>query len=143
MDFDSLVKMMNEEYYLYKNLQALFIKKKAALINNDLKILSITDNEIMKILTIIKNRPKRENFTSLITIYPIQKSKLEKYKKELKKILDNISLLNQETLELSKQGIKLADAKLKTMIKAGTQSQSYSKYGSFEQNTISTIVQEV
>ena len=51
--------------------------------------------------------------------------------------------MNQETFELSKQGIKLADTKLKMMIRAGSQSQSYSKYGNFEQNAISTVVQEV
>ena len=143
MDFDSLIKLMNDEYNLYKNLQILFIKKKNALINNDLKTLSITDNKIMEFLNLIKNRPKRESFTNLIINYPTKKSELEKYQKEFKKILNNINLLNQETFELSKQGIKLADTKLKTMIRAGSQSQSYSKYGNFEQNTISTIVQEV
>lgn len=143
MDFDSLIKMMNDEYNLYKNLQILFVKKKSALINNDLKTLSITDKNIMKILATIKNRPKREGFTNLIINYPTKKSELKKYQKEFKKILNNINLLNQETFELSKQGIKLADTKLKTMIRAGSQSQSYSKYGNFEQNTISTIVQEV
>lgn len=143
MDFDSLIKMMNDEYNLYKNLQILFVKKKSALINNDLKTLSITDNNIIKILATIKNRPKREGFTNLIINYPTKKSELEKYQKEFKKILNNINLLNQETFELSKQGIKLADTKLKTMIRAGSQSQSYSKYGNFEQNAISTVVQEV
>ena len=143
MDFDSLIKLMNDEYNLYKNLQILFIKKKNALINNDLKTLSITDNKIMEFLNLIKNRPKRESFTNLIINYPTKKSELEKYQKEFKKILNNINLFNQETFELSKQGIKLADTKLKTMIRAGSQSQSYSKYGNFEQNTISTIVQEV
>ena len=143
MDFDSLIKMMNDEYNLYKSLQILFVKKKSALINNDLKTLSITDNNIIKILATIKNRPKRECFTNLIINYPTQKSELEKYQKEFKKILNNINLLNQETFELSKQGIKLADTKLKTMIRAGSQSQSYSKYGNFEQNAISTVVQEV
>ena len=143
MDFDSLIKMMNDEYNLYKNLQILFVKKKSALINNDLKTLSITDKDIIKILATIKNRPKREGFTNLIINYPTKKSELEKYQKEFKKILNNINLLNQETFELSKQGIKLADTKLKTMIRAGSQSQSYSKYGNFEQNAISTVVQEV
>ena len=143
MDFDSLIKMMNDEYNLYKSLQTLFVKKKSALINNDLKTLSITDNNIIKILATIKNRPKREGFTNLIVIYPTKKSELEKYQKEFKKILKNINLLNQETFELSKQGIKLADTKLKMMIRAGSQSQSYSKYGNFEQNAISTVVQEV
>lgn len=143
MDFDSLIKMMNDEYNLYKNLQILFVKKKSALINNDLKTLSVTDNNIIKILATIKNRPKREGFTNLIINYPTKKSELEKYQKEFKKILNNINLLNQETFELSKQGIKLADTKLKTMIRAGSQSQSYSKYGNFEQNAISTVVQEV
>lgn len=143
MDFDSLIKMMNDEYNLYKNLQILFVKKKSALINNDLKTLSVTDNNIIKILATIKNRPKREGFTNLIINYPTKKSELEKYQKEFKKILNNINLLNQETFELSKQGIKLADTKLKMMIRAGSQSQSYSKYGNFEQNAISTVVQEV
>lgn len=143
MDFDSLIKMMNDEYNLYKSLQILFVKKKSALINNDLKTLSITDNNIIKILTTIKNRPKRECFTNLIVIYPTHKSEIEEYQRKFKRILKNINILNQETFELSKQGIKLADTKLKTMIRAGSQSQSYSKYGNFEQNAISTVVQEV
>ena len=143
MDFDSLIKMMNDEYNLYKSLQTLFVKKKSALINNDLKTLSITDNNIIKILATIKNRPKRKGFTNLIVIYPTHKSEIEEYQKEFKRILKNINILNQETFELSKQGIKLADTKLKTMIRAGSQSQSYSKYGNFEQNAISTVVQEV
>lgn len=143
MDFDSLIKMMNDEYNLYKNLQILFVKKKSALIKNDLKTLSITDNNIIKILATIKNRPKRESFTNLIVIYPTHKSEIEEYQRKFKRILKNINILNQETFELSKQGIKLADTKLKTMIRAGSQSQSYSKYGNFEQNAISTVVQEV
>lgn len=143
MNFDSLIKMMNDEYNLYKNLQILFVKKKSALINNDLKTLSITDNNIIKILATIKNRPKREGFTNLIVIYPTHKSEIEEYQRKFKRILKNINILNQETFELSKQGIKLADTKLKMMIRAGSQSQSYSKYGNFEQNAISTVVQEV
>lgn len=143
MNFDSLIKMMNDEYNLYKSLQTLFDAKKTTLLKNDLQTLSIIDNKIMKLLHIIQNRPKRESFTNLIINYPTKKSELEKYQKEFKKILNNINLLNQETFELSKQGIKLADTKLKMMIRAGSQSQSYSKYGNFEQNAISTVVQEV
>ena len=143
MDFDSLIKMMNDEYNLYKNLQILFVKKKSVLINNDLKTLSITDNNIIKILATIKKRPKRESFTNLIVIYPTHKSEIEECQRNFKRILKNINILNQETFELSKQGIKLADTKLKMMIRAGSQSQSYSKYGNFEQNAISTVVQEV
>lgn len=143
MDFDSLIKMMNDEYNLYKSLQILFVKKKSVLINNDLKTLSITDNNIIKILATIKKRPKRESFTNLIVIYPTHKSEIEECQRKFKRILKNINILNQETFELSKQGIKLADTKLKTMIRAGSQSQSYSKYGNFEQNAISTVVQEV
>ena len=143
MDFDSLIKMMNDEYNLYKSLQILFVKKKSVLINNDLKTLSITDNNIIKILATIKKRPKRESFTNLIVIYPTHKSEIEECQRKFKRILKNINILNQETFELSKQGIKLADTKLKMMIRAGSQSQSYSKYGNFEQNAISTVVQEV
>lgn len=143
MNFDSLIKMMNDEYNLYKSLQTLFDAKKITLLKNDLQTLSIIDNKIMKLLHIIQNRPKRESFTNLIVIYPTHKSEIEEYQKEFKKILNNINLLNQETFELSKQGIKLADTKLKMMIRAGSQSQSYSKYGNFEQNAISTVVQEV
>lgn len=143
MDFDSLIKMMNDEYNLYKSLQILFVKKKSVLINNDLKTLSITDNNIIKILATIKKRPKRESFTNLIVIYPTHKSEIEECQRKFKRILKNINILNQETFELSKQGIKLADTKLKTIIRAGSQSQSYSKYGNFEQNAISTVVQEV
>ena len=143
MDFDSLIKMMNDEYNLYKSLQTLFVKKKTTLLKNDLQTLSIIDNKIMKLLHIIQNRPKRESFTNLIVIYPTHKSEIEEYQKEFKRILKNINILNQETFELSKQGIKLADIKLKMMIRAGSQLQSYSKYGNFEQNAISTVVQEV
>lgn len=143
MDFDSLIKMMNDEYNLYKNLQILFDAKKTTLLKNDLQTLSIIDNKIMKLLHIIQNRPKRESFTNLIVIYPTHKSEIEEYQRKFKRILKNINILNQETFELSKQGIKLADTKLKMMIRAGSQSQSYSKYGNFEQNAISTVVQEV
>ena len=143
MNFDSLIKMMNDEYNLYKSLQTLFDAKKITLLKNDLQTLSIIDSKIMKLLHIIQNRPKRESFTNLIINYPTKKSELEEYQKEFKKILNNINLLNQETFELSKQGIKLVDTKLKMMIRAGSQSQSYSKYGNFEQNAISTVVQEV
>ena len=143
MDFDSLIKMMNDEYNLYKSLQTLFDAKKIMLLKNDLQTLSIIDNKIMKLLHIIQNRPKRESFTNLIVIYPTHKSEIEEYQRKFKRILKNINILNQETFELSKQGIKLADTKLKMMIRAGSQSQSYSKYGNFEQNAISTVVQEV
>lgn len=143
MDFDSLIKMMNDEYNLYKSLQTLFDAKKITLLKNDLQTLSIIDNKIMKLLHIIQNRPKRESFTNLIVIYPTHKSEIEECQRKFKRILKNINILNQETFELSKQGIKLADTKLKMMIRAGSQSQSYSKYGNFEQNAISTVVQEV
>lgn len=143
MNFDSLIKMMNDEYNLYKSLQTLFDAKKIMLLKNDLQTLSIIDNKIMKLLHIIQNRPKRESFTNLIVIYPTHKSEIEEYQRKFKRILKNINILNQETFELSKQGIKLADTKLKMMIRAGSQSQSYSKYGNFEQNAISTVVQEV
>lgn len=143
MNFDSLIKMMNDEYNLYKSLQTLFDAKKITLLKNDLQTLSIIDNKIMKLLHIIQNRPKRESFTNLIVIYPTHKSEIEEYQRKFKRILKNINILNQETFELSKQGIKLADTKLKMMIRAGSQSQSYSKYGNFEQNAISTVVQEV
>ena len=113
------------------------------ILKNDLQTLSIIDNKIMKLLHIIQNRPKRESFTNLIVIYPTHKSEIEEYQRKFKRILKNINILNQETFELSKQGIKLADTKLKMMIRAGSQSQSYSKYGNFEQNAISTVVQEV
>lgn len=143
MNFDSLIKTMNDEYNLYNSLQTLFDAKKTTLLKNDLQTLSIIDNKIMKLLHIIQNRPKRESFTNLIIIYPTHKLEIERYEKEFKRILNNINILNQETFELSKQGIKLADTKLKMMIRAGSQSQSYSKYGNFEQNAISTVVQEV
>lgn len=143
MNFDSLIKMMNDEYNLYKSLQTLFDAKKITLLKNDLQTLSIIDSKIMKLLHIIQNRPKRESFTNLIVIYPTHKSEIEEYQRKFKRILKNINILNQETFELSKQGIKLADTKLKMMIRAGSQSQSYSKYGNFEQNAISTVVQEV
>lgn len=143
MNFDSLIKMMNDEYNLYKSLQTFFDAKKTTLLKNDLQTLSIIDNKIMKLLHIIQNRPKRESFTNLIVIYPTHKSEIEEYQRKFKRILKNINILNQETFELSKQGIKLADTKLKMMIRAGSQSQSYSKYGNFEQNAISTVVQEV
>lgn len=143
MNFDSLIKMMNDEYNLYKSLQTFFDAKKITLLKNDLQTLSIIDNKIMKLLHIIQNRPKRESFTNLIVIYPTHKSEIEEYQRKFKRILKNINILNQETFELSKQGIKLADTKLKMMIRAGSQSQSYSKYGNFEQNAISTVVQEV
>ena len=143
MNFDSLIKMMNDEYNLYKSLQTLFDAKKIMLLKNDLQTLSIIDNKIMKLLHIIQNRPKRESFTNLIVIYPTHKSEIEECQRKFKRILKNINILNQETFELSKQGIKLADTKLKMMIRAGSQSQSYSKYGNFEQNAISTVVQEV
>ena len=143
MNFDSLIKMMNDEYNLYKSLQTLFDAKKITLLKNDLQTLSIIDNKIMKLLHIIQNRPKRESFTNLIVIYPTHESEIEEYQRKFKRILKNINILNQETFELSKQGIKLADTKLKMMIRAGSQSQSYSKYGNFEQNAISTVVQEV
>lgn len=143
MNFDSLIKMMNDEYNLYNGLQTLFDAKKTTLLKNDLQTLSVIDNKIMKLLHIIQNRPQRESFTNLIVIYPTHKSEIEEYQRKFKRILKNINILNQETFELSKQGIKLADTKLKTMIRAGSQSQSYSKYGNFEQNAISTVVQEV
>lgn len=143
MDFNSLMDMMNEERSLYCNLRGLFDAKKQALIKNDIKSLSDIDCKILKVLDSIKRLPVRDSFNNLMVFYPDNKYELDKYQKEFKKYLTQISDLNDETRELIKQGMKLADTKLKMMIRAGTQSQGYSKYGNFEMNTITTIVQEV
>lgn len=157
MNFNSLIELMNREIALFEQLQQLYSAKKDILIKNDFKSLRDIDNKIIDLTETIKSLEIKRikvtnnnysNMSSIINyakvIAPEYVEKLEIQQRKIKKLIKNITNLNQTNIELIHYGLHLSESSISFVIKLfQKKSQNYtSKCNCLGYTPISTIITE-
>lgn len=140
-DFQNLIEILDKEYKAYSDLKELFSEKREILKKSRSDDLGVLDNKILalnnKITSLNKDRQnlaekltgKNSNMSEFIEFAqenaPEYVKPLEERKVKICKLIPEITLLNNQNVELLKHGIIITNKMLETIIDAFAPQGSY------------------